>query len=295
MTAAYNEEASIERTIKSVLAQTLPPRRWVIASDGSSDRTDEIVDHYAQNCPFIRFLRVARAPGRSFSSKVMALRKGSSLLDSVTFDFIGNLDADITVDQSYFRDLIAKFDERPRLGLAGGFVFEEKDGQFQNRGLNRVYAVSHAAQLVRRQCYEVIGGYAVLEYGGEDWHAQVCARMNGWEAEAFPELRIYHHRHTGEGGNLLGYKFRQGKMSYGFGSDPAFEILKFVQNVSEKPFLVGGAARLMGFSWSFVTRETRPVSDEFIAFVRSGQRRKVLSLFGNGWRQTQTRSTSAKP
>jgi biofilm PGA synthesis N-glycosyltransferase PgaC len=295
MTAAYNEEANIEKTIVSVLSQALTPKRWVIVSDGSSDRTDEIINRYAQNYAFIRFLRVARPPGRSFRSKVMALRKGGSLLDGVTFEFIGNLDADVTIDPSYFIDLIAKFENRPRLGIAGGFVFEEKEGAFQNRGLNRVYAVSHAAQLVRRQCYEDIGGYAVLEYGGEDWHAQVCAKMKGWETEAFPELRILHHRLTGEGDNLLRYKFRQGKMSYGFGSGPAFEVLKFVQDVTEKPFLLAGAARLTGFCWSLVTRENRPVSDEFVAFVRNGQRRKVLSLFSNGWRQTRMRNTPVKP
>ena len=65
---------------------------------------------------------------------------------------------------------------------------------------NRVHSVPHAAQLVRRECYETIGGYAVLPYGGEDWYAQTCAKMNGWEIEAIPELPIFHHRHTGAEG-----------------------------------------------------------------------------------------------
>ena len=46
LTAAYNEEAFIARTIEAVAAQTLPPARWIIASDGSTDRTDEIVRGY---------------------------------------------------------------------------------------------------------------------------------------------------------------------------------------------------------------------------------------------------------
>src|SRR5579863_6622358 len=40
MTAAYNEEANIQKTIQSVLSQTLRPKRWVIVSDGSTDGTD---------------------------------------------------------------------------------------------------------------------------------------------------------------------------------------------------------------------------------------------------------------
>jgi GT2 family glycosyltransferase len=276
MTSAYNEEANIERTIESVLAQTVLPERWVIVSDGSRDRTDEIVQRYAQKYAFIRFLRATRPPGRSFRSKVMALRMGGKLLEDVTFEFIGNLDADVSVGPSYFGDLATKFEGRPRLGLAGGFVFEEKGGEFRSRRINREYSVAHAAQLVRRECYEAIGGYVVLEYGGEDWHAQVCARMKGWEIEAFPELKIFHHRHTGEGDNLLRYKFRQGRMEYCFGSDPMFEALKCLQRLPESPFFVGGVTRLMGFFWSWLSQERRPVSDEFITFLRSEQKQKLL-------------------
>ena len=43
VTPAHNEADLIEQTIRSVVAQTVPPKRWVIVSDGSSDGTDDIV------------------------------------------------------------------------------------------------------------------------------------------------------------------------------------------------------------------------------------------------------------
>lgn len=282
VTAAYNEEENISKPIESVLAQTELPQRWVIVSDGSLDKTDEIIQRYAEKHDFIRFLRVARAPGRSFRTKVMALQEGMKLLEGIPYRFIGNLDADISIGPSYFHDLITKFEREPGLGIAGGFVCEEEGGVFRSRSSNRVYSVAHAAQLVRRECYEAIGGYAVLEYGGEDWHAQTSARMMGWSAEAFPELGIYHHRHTGEGGNLVRHKFRQGRMDYSFGSDPIFEIFKCLQRVGEKPLFLGSFARLTGFFWSSIIREQRPVSDKFIAFLRDEQRKKTLSLLHIG-------------
>jgi len=281
LTAAYNEQENIEKTIRSVVSQTLLPSRWVIVSDGSVDRTDEIVKSFEEKNDFIRFLRLTRAPGRSFGSKVRALQAGAKLLEGITPDFIGNLDADISLEPSYFDDLIHRFHERPRLGVAGGFVCEETAGEFRSRRSNRVYSVAHAAQLVRRECYDAIGGYAVLEYGGEDWHAQVSAKMKGWEAEAFPELRIFHHRHTGEGDNLIRHKFRQGRMDYSFGCDPLFELLKCAERSPEKPFVVGSLARFAGFVWSWVRRDQRPVSDEFVAFLRGDQRTKLRSLFGS--------------
>ena len=279
VTAAYNEEANIEKAIESVLSQTLLPTRWVIVSDGSVDRTDEIVQRYANKHDFIRFLRVARAPGRSFGSKVRALHAGNTLLNDVAYEFIGNLDADVSVSASYFEDLISRFAARPGLGLAGGFVVEESNGEFRDRPQNRVYSIAHAAQIVRRRCYEEIGGYAILEYGGEDWQAQTCAKMNGWEVEAFPQLKIFHHRHTGEADNLLRHKFRQGRMDYSFGSHPLFEILKCGAHIPARPVFIGSLIRLVGFTWSWVCQDERPVSDEFVRYMRAEQKQKML-----GWR-----------
>jgi biofilm PGA synthesis N-glycosyltransferase PgaC len=284
VTAAYNEEANIGKTIESMVSQTVLPKRWVIVSDGSVDRTDEIVQGYARNHDFIRLLRVARQPGRSFGSKVRALHAGNELLKDVSYGFIGNLDADVSVGPSYFEELIDRLDSRPRLGLAGGFVVEEIDGAFRDRRANRVYSVAHAAQLLRRECYEAIEGYAILEYGGEDWHAQTCAKMKGWKVEAFPDLKIFHHRHTGEGDNLLRHKFRQGRMDFSFGSDPWFEIFKCIQRLPEKPLFMGSAFRLAGFFWSWVCHDKRPVSAEFIEFLRTEQRQRISALITGSWK-----------
>jgi biofilm PGA synthesis N-glycosyltransferase PgaC len=283
-TAAYNEEANIEKTIQSMLAQNELPQRWVIVSDGSTDHTDEIVQRYAAQHEFIRFLRVTRPPGRSFRTKIMALHAGIELLADVAFQYIGNLDADISIGPSYFADLIDNFERNPTLGIAGGFVHEGKDGEFRTRSSNRIYSVAHAAQLVRRECYEAIKGYAVLEYGGEDWHAQTSARMLGWSAEAFPELPISHHRPTGTGDILIRHKFRQGRMDYSLGSEPIFETFKCLQRLGEKPLIVGSLARLTGFFWSLMIREPRPVSAEFIAFLRAEQKQKTMSLLHLGRR-----------
>lgn len=279
MTAAYNEEENIGKTIESVLAQTRLPERWVIVSDGSQDGTDEIAERYAKQHEFIRFLRMKRDPGRSFGSKVLALRSAAGVLDGITFEFIGNLDADITLEPTYFENLLDRFKLAAQLGIAGGFVHEKIGGGFKSRRSNRSYSVAHAAQLVRRECYEQFGGYAVLEYGGEDWHAQTSARMNGWDAESFPDLPVFHHRRTGEADNLLRHKFRQGRMDYALGSDPIFETLKCLERIPEKPFLIGGLARLAGFGWSWARHEEKPVSAKFIAYLRKEQKAKLKATF----------------
>ena len=132
MTAAYNEQENIAKTIESMLSQTLRPQRWVIASDGSTNGTDAIVERYAAQYDFIRFLRISRSPGRSFGSKVAALHKAYELFDGVAYDFIGNLDADVTFDPSYYAELIAHFERAPQLGIAGGLVLKSRTESFKD-------------------------------------------------------------------------------------------------------------------------------------------------------------------
>jgi glycosyltransferase involved in cell wall biosynthesis len=280
LTAAHNEEAFIERTITSVLAQTVLPKRWVIVSDGSTDNTDQIVESYARQREFICFLKVTRPAGRNFGSKGIALQKGWKLLEGLSFEFIGNVDADVTLEPSYFEILIDYFDRDRQAGIAAGFIYEKEDGEFRSRASNRVDSVPHAAQLVRRECYEAIGGYSVFKYGGEDWYAQQLAKMKGWHAEAIPTLRVFHERHTGAANNLLRHHFRVGRVDYSLGSDPIFELLKCAQRVSEKPWFLGAVTRFLGFAWSGMCRERRSVSEEFIYFLRKEQRAKILGVFG---------------
>jgi poly-beta-1,6-N-acetyl-D-glucosamine synthase len=278
LTAAYNEEAYIEKTIQSVVQQTLLPRRWVIVSDNSSDRTDQIVQAYAEKHPFISLLRVHKKEGHSFAGKIVALHKGEELLRGIDYEFIGNLDADISLKKDYFEGLIGHFLTSPGLGLASGFVYEDHGSGFQSRWFNSGNNVPHAAQLVRRECYQAIGGYPVLKYGGEDWYAQTCAKMKGWRIESIPHLKIFHHRHTGAGSWPIRNAFRLGRLDYSFGSDPLFEVVKCIRKVKDKPYFLVSLLRFLGFAWCYLSGEKRAAPDEFATFLRREQRSRISSL-----------------
>ena len=51
ITPARNEAKFIELTLKSMVAQTVLPLKWVIVSDGSTDGTDDIVKKYTVGPP----------------------------------------------------------------------------------------------------------------------------------------------------------------------------------------------------------------------------------------------------
>lgn len=271
LTAAYNEERYIEKTLRSVLAQLLRPKIWVIASDGSTDRTDDIVQQYAMRHSFIRLVRRERDHSREFASKVFALRAGFQTLTLVPIDFIGHLDADVSVAPSYFRDLLAKFSGDPELGIAGGWYLEERrDGVWRSRPVNSTGSIPGGIQMFRRECYEDVGEMLPIEYGGEDWYAEVRARMCGWRVRSFPELAVHHLRASGSRGGLLRHCYREGLMDFALGSHPLFEIAKVAKMSATPPYLLNALLRMLGFLVAHVYGK-RMVPPAFVAFLQREQ------------------------
>ena len=286
-TAAYNEEQYIENLIRSVLAQTHRPACWVIVSDGSTDRTDEIVKDYASRHEFILLQRVTEDHPRNFVAQVHAINRGFKRLWSRDFDFIGNLDSDVTFGPEYFAALLSKFRADPQLGLAGGYICERRKGRFEDRSMNSPRSVAHAIQLFRRACLEQIGGgYTPMPYGGPDWHAEVNARLRGWKVQAFPELKVHHHRPTGAVAGRVRTAYREGLMDYSFGSHPCFELARVGRRLGEKPLVLGAMVRLAAFIAASVRSAGRPVSDEFVGFLRKSQVEQLkLALSSRPWRK----------
>ena len=105
ITPARNEEAFIQLTLQSVVAQTIRPLKWVIVSDGSTDKTDEIVQSYAAKHSWIELLRMPERTERHFAGKVHAFNAGYERLKGLDYQFICSLDADISFGPDYFEFL----------------------------------------------------------------------------------------------------------------------------------------------------------------------------------------------
>jgi len=281
ITSARNEEAYIEKTMQAVISQTIPPEKWIIASDGSTDQTENIVRKYANEWDFIELLCVQGDRNRNFGSKVRAIHKALELLVDTGYEFIGILDADISFGTDYFELIFNKFRENNLLGIAGGFIHEEEKGEFIPRPFNSTGAVPNAVQLFRRECYEETGGFVALKYGGEDSYSEVMARAAGWEVESFPGIKVLHHRHTLAAEGRLEGAYREGKMDYGLGSSIIFEILKCIGRTKVKPYGIFAGCRFAGFISRYLVKEQRGVSGEFIKKLRSEQYSKIISIFLN--------------
>jgi glycosyltransferase involved in cell wall biosynthesis len=280
ITPAHNEEAFIEKTLDSMSAQTLLPEQWIIVDDGSSDRTAEIIQRYARRFSWIQLVQRPPRLDRSFAGKVQAFNAGLEHVQSVSFEVIGNLDADLSFEPDYLEFLIQKFAEDPRLGVAGT-PFTEDDGYDSARhsfeGENHV---AGGCQLFRRRCFEDIGGYIPNPAGGIDWVAVTTARMKGWRTRSFPQKRFHHYRPLGTAGRSgMAASFSYGEKDYYLGGSPLWQLFRVAYRMTKPPVLIDGFALLFGYFWAAIRRMERPVSHELMRFHRREQMKKLRAIF----------------
>jgi glycosyltransferase involved in cell wall biosynthesis len=282
VTPARNEAAFIDGTIRSVVAQTVRPEKWVIVSDGSTDGTDDIIKRHAAQHPWIELLRMPDHRDRTFAAKANCFAAGFARMAGIDYDLVGNLDADITMGADYYEFLLARFAERPRLGVAGT-PFVEDASQPGNHsyahGSANLTHVSGACQIFRKQCFAEVGGYVPIKGGAIDWIAVTTARMKGWETRTFLERVCFHHRKIGTGNHSpLMARFHYGRKAYYVGGHPLWETLRGLFQFRESPFLIGSIWFVAGYWWACLTRMHRPVSRELMAFHRGEQMTRLRQL-----------------
>ena len=270
ITPARNEAAFIEGTIKSVVAQTILPAKWVIVSDGSTDGTDEIVRKYIPDNTWIELIRMPESRDRTFAAKVACVNAGYERVKKLPYDIIGMLDADITFEPDYFEYLLTQFKDNPKLGVAGTPFVE--DGDHYDYRFSNIEHVSGACQLFRKECYKDIGGYVPIRGGGIDTVAVRTARMKCWQTRTFTEKTCYHHRKMGTGSSsMAGGLFKLGREDYYLGGHPLWQAVRTVYQLTRKPYIVGGLMLFAGFAWAAIKGIEKPISQELIDFHRKEQ------------------------
>jgi glycosyltransferase involved in cell wall biosynthesis len=283
ITPARNEEAFIEKTLASVVSQTVIPKQWIIVSDGSTDRTDDLVRGYAQDRPWMKLIRMPGQRERDFASKVFCFNAGRDALQDTPYEIIGNLDADLSFERDYFEYLLDQFARDPELGVAGTPFVEEKGTHYDYRFAN-IEHVSGGCQIFRRRCFEAIGGYRAIKGGGIDWVAVTTARMKGWKTRTFTDKTAFHHRKMGTGkGGVLSAKFRLGREDYYLGSHPLWACLRALYQMQYRPYVLGGFFILLGYAVSASRGIERPVPAELVDFYRGEQMQRLRGMVTRGF------------
>jgi len=281
VTPVRNEAAHIERVARGLAAQTRRPERWLVVDDGSDDETPQILRRLGAELDFMQVvstppgLTQASADRLAVAAAPRAFNYGLHTLDPrelSLFTHLGKLDGDVELFPDYFATILAEFDRNPRLGIAGGVVLEQHEGEWQAAASAREH-VRGALKLYSRECFGAIGG--VWERLGWDGVDEVTARMRGFQTRSFDAAKGYHHRHTGSADGRLRGHVRWGEAHWILHHGLPWTVLRAGKVASIQPRGVSAAAYLYGYGRAAVRRVPRVEVEGYREFVRAEQHRRI--------------------
>ncbi len=280
VTPARNEAAQIEKTLESMSRQAVPPLKWIVVDDASTDGTAELASRYAARYPWIEVAQMPSRQGRDFAAKVRAFDAGMERVRGLEYDVIGNLDADVSLAPGDLAALLARFAADPALGVAGP-AFSEGGRQLYDYRYTSAAGVWGGCQLFRRDCFEQIGGYEPIAGGGIDYVAVLKARAAGWKTRTFEDVRVIHHRRMGTAeSRRLQARYRMGKKDHALGCHPLWEAFRVAYQMTKPPFGLGGLAIGAGYLGGALSRAPRPISRELVAFRRREDMARLRAKLG---------------
>ncbi|HAT64367.1 MAG TPA: glycosyl transferase family 2 [Flavobacteriaceae bacterium] len=214
---AHNEEAFLAQTLQSLTTQTLLPKQIVVVNDHSTDGTQLIIDSFSAKFPFITSITISSEEKHQPGSKVVkAFYKGLDLIDE-NYDILCKFDADLIFPNNYLERISEIFQNNTSCGLAGGFCYIEKDGEWVLENLTNKDHIRGALKAYRKQCFQDMGG--LKESMGWDTVDELLAQYHGWEIKTDESLHVKHLKPTGATYSKAS-KYKQGeafkKMRYGF-------------------------------------------------------------------------------
>lgn len=280
-----NEAAHAERMVKAVAEQELPPAKWIVIDDGSTDGTLERMRTLARDVPFMTVVSAPRALAeapRDRLAQAPEVRNFNRALDTADwrgYTHVMKLDGDIELPQSYLRELTARFAEDRQLGLAGGVLVEPVAGSMQPIKIPRTH-VHGALKCYTRECLESIGG--VAERLGWDTIDEVYARMRGFTTWSFPELVAVHHRPFASADGMLRGRARHGECAYIVHYSPWWVVARSLKAARMRPRGLSGAAYLYGYVRAAATGVERVPDPAFRSFTQRELRARARR-WPSGW------------
>lgn len=278
ITPAFNEEEHIERTLKSVIKQTVLPLEWIIVDDGSTDKTVQIVKKYTHQHKWIKLFSFDKVPV-PFGEHVYAnFYKGFGKITKDNWHVIVKLDADLDIDrEDFFEFQMKKMEAWSGLGICSGITYSNHTGEKIFTQGRHYWRTGGAMKFYRRECFEQIDGIKPIY--GWDGLDEYQAMYQGWKTRTFFELPV---NHLGKKRALTREKEitlaqAKGKSLYQRGYPVEFVVLKGLTFL--KKSTAHTKAFFQGYFHSKKNGVKRVVSKNEISYFRKLQYLRVLDKF----------------
>ncbi|MCX9075811.1 MAG: glycosyltransferase family A protein, partial [Candidatus Methanoperedens sp.] len=190
ITPCKNEGKNLPHLINSIAMQTIRPLVWVIIDDGSTDNTPAILKEYIAKFKWIEGISLAESPRDIGFHLAEIMKKGfAHAIDickekRLEYNYLGNVDADLTLQTTFFENLMNEFEKNPRLGIASGGT-DHIIGNKKIRARLSKNEPSGGHMLISKACFEECGGMPI-SYSA-DSVLKAKARLRGWITMRFEE------------------------------------------------------------------------------------------------------------
>jgi len=276
ITPVRDEESCIKLTVKSIINQTQKPILWIIVDDGSTDDTGRILDHYANQYDWIRVVhRENRGYRAAGSGVIAAFNEGYTRVPIEGWDFIVKLDGDLSFEPDYFERCFSRFEEDKVLGLAGGTVFNHRNGKLVVDSIgDPCFHVRGATKIYRRLCWEQIS--PLEQAPGWDTIDEVKANFYGWATRTFSDIALIQHKPTGGADGHWRNWYKNGLGCYMAGYHPVFMLGKCAKRCFEKPFFIIAVALFLGYCSGSLKSRGQAQDKEVVRYLQKQQLRYLL-------------------
>lgn len=193
---AHNEENTIGLTLKSLVNQTLLPKKMVVVNDNSSDKTPQIISTFTKKYDWISSINIATTNEHIPGTKVInAFYEGVKELDD-NYDIICKYDADIVFPNKYLETIASMFKSDSKIGIAGGIPFIQKNDHWIFENIASKNHVRGPIKSYRKQCFNDIG--SLKKAVGWDSIDVLLAQYFGWKIRTNKNLHVKHLKPTGK-------------------------------------------------------------------------------------------------
>lgn len=274
---AYNESAFIGLTLDSLAKQSVLPAQVVVVDDNSTDKTADVVRIFAEKYSFISLVQnqsdAVHLPG---SKVIRAFNKGFEGLDQ-PFDVIVKLDADLILPENYFETILSTFRFDEKIGMAGGFAYIEKNGEWVLESLTGKDHIRGAFKAYRNECFEQIGGLKPAM--GWDTVDELLARYFDWKIVTIPELKVKHLKPTGANYDKTA-RYKQGESFYTLGYGFLISAIASAKLAMKKKKPLLFIDYIKGYKKAKAQNTPKLVNDQQAAFIRKYRWMKMAEKLG---------------
>lgn len=171
---AYNEEKSIKKSIKSVLAQDYPRELFelIVVNDGSTDNTKKICEAYERR-------GLLKLINKNNGGKAEAVNTG---LKSAKNELIYILDADSFADKKSFKSLIGYFNNEKVAAVTSSMKVTSKKNFFE-----KIQWVEYLFSIFMRKIMSLFNCIYVTPGPGSIYRKRVLLEVGGFNSETLTE------------------------------------------------------------------------------------------------------------